>query len=452
MATRLGVDVGGTFTDLDLLRRRDRRVRVGEGRDHPEAPDEGVTALVAAAVAGGARWRPPRYFLHGTTVGLNALLERRGARRRPAHDARASATSSRCAAASARRPVRPRSGRPPPPLVPRALRLPVTRAASAPTGASRTPLDAGRRARGAATSSAPRASSRVAVVFMQRVRQPRARARRPSGCCARPASTATISLSHRVSGEYREYERTSTTVIDAYVRPAVSALPATARGAAARARLRRRLPRHALRRRRDDLRRGGAAAVRDDHVRARSPARSGAGELCRELGDRERDHRRRRRHELRHLPDRRRAAAGQVRGRASTACRCRRRGSTSARSAPAAARSPTSTRAGCCASARAARAPIPARPATAAAASEPTVTDAARSSGMLGDGRARGRARRSTRDAARARARRRSADAARARRLERGRARRPDDRQREHGGRDPRRSPSSRARIRARRR
>src|SRR5262249_38449191 len=35
--------------------------------------------------------------------------------------------------------------------------------------------------------------------------------------------TGDISLSHRVSGEYREYERTSTTVIDAYVRPQTAA-------------------------------------------------------------------------------------------------------------------------------------------------------------------------------------------------------------------------------------
>ncbi len=83
---------------------------------------------------------------------------------------------------------------------------------------------------------------------------------------------------------------------------------------------------------------------------------------------RRRDRRRRRRHELRHLPDH-----GRPRRRCSTrarssACRCRRPGSTCARSAPAAARSPTSTPAACCASARAARAPSPARRATAGAA------------------------------------------------------------------------------------
>ena len=41
-----------------------------------------------------------------------------------------------------------------------------------------------------------------------------------------------ISLSHRVSGEYREYERTSTTVIDAYVRAADGELPARGSSAA----------------------------------------------------------------------------------------------------------------------------------------------------------------------------------------------------------------------------
>ena len=82
-----------------------------------------------------------------------------------------------------------------------------------------------------------------------------------------------ISLSHQVSGEYREYERTTTTVIDAYVRRRMASVPAAARGAASR---RSASTGNLLVTRSgggvDDVRRGGGAALRDDHLRARSPA------------------------------------------------------------------------------------------------------------------------------------------------------------------------------------
>ena len=113
----------------------------------------------------------------------------------------------------------------------------------------------------------------------------------------------------------------------------------------------------------------------------------GAGELARRLGPRRRHHRRRRRHELRHVPGHRRPTAAHVRRARSRACRCRRRGSTSARSAPAAARSRTSTSAACSGSALRAPAPSRGRRATGAAATQPTVTDAAFVLGMLGEGR-----------------------------------------------------------------
>ena len=79
-------------------------------------------------------------------------------------------------------------------------------------------------------------------------------------------------------------------------------------------RLRRRVARHALRRRRDDVRGGRERALRDRHLRARSRAPGATAELARQLGLDERDHRGRRRHELRHLPDHGRPGAGAVRG------------------------------------------------------------------------------------------------------------------------------------------
>src|SRR5262245_40457426 len=78
MATRLGVDVGGTFTDLILYDDATGDVRVWKEPTVRAAPEEGVIRAVEATVPGDVL-AGARYFLHGSTVGLNALLERRGA-------------------------------------------------------------------------------------------------------------------------------------------------------------------------------------------------------------------------------------------------------------------------------------------------------------------------------------------------------------------------------------
>src|SRR3954464_5129346 len=79
MASRIGVDVGGTFTDLIFLDEETGRVTVGKGPSNPAAVDQAVQAVVDSSV-GEAGLERAGYFLHGTTVGLNALLERKGAR------------------------------------------------------------------------------------------------------------------------------------------------------------------------------------------------------------------------------------------------------------------------------------------------------------------------------------------------------------------------------------
>src|SRR3569833_247446 len=78
MTTRLGVDVGGTFTDLIFYDEETGATRVAKAPTTPAAPEGGILAAIEAGVPAD-RLRDARYFLHGTTVGLNALLERRGA-------------------------------------------------------------------------------------------------------------------------------------------------------------------------------------------------------------------------------------------------------------------------------------------------------------------------------------------------------------------------------------
>jgi N-methylhydantoinase A len=79
MPTRIGVDVGGTFTDLIFLDEESGQVTVGKGPSMPSAVDEAVRGVVSTSIDAAGMSRAA-YFLHGTTVGLNALLERNGAR------------------------------------------------------------------------------------------------------------------------------------------------------------------------------------------------------------------------------------------------------------------------------------------------------------------------------------------------------------------------------------
>ena len=80
MSYRLGVDVGGTFTDLVLVgpdgRALTRKVLSSTG-DYAEAIVQGTRELMAAAGIGAADLGE---LIHGTTVATNAILERRGAR------------------------------------------------------------------------------------------------------------------------------------------------------------------------------------------------------------------------------------------------------------------------------------------------------------------------------------------------------------------------------------
>jgi N-methylhydantoinase A len=77
---RLGVDVGGTFTDA-VLAGPDGRLHSAKAATTPGEESDGVVAAVAAVLAAaGASAADVESFAHGTTVTTNALLEGRGAR------------------------------------------------------------------------------------------------------------------------------------------------------------------------------------------------------------------------------------------------------------------------------------------------------------------------------------------------------------------------------------
>ena len=212
MANRIAVDVGGTFTDLVLSDDETGRIVIGKVPSVPAAPDEGVLGVLDS-VLDSSDVESSEYFLHGTTVGLNALLENRGA------------VVGLLCTRGFRDVLEVRRGdrgdpydlfwHAPPPMVPRHLRMPVGGRMRA-DGVEYTALEPADVA-AAATCFSEHGVKAVAIAFMNAYANPdheleAERLLREAGF------GGDISVSHRVSGEYREYERTCTTVIDAFVR------------------------------------------------------------------------------------------------------------------------------------------------------------------------------------------------------------------------------------------
>ncbi|HVX92094.1 MAG TPA: hydantoinase/oxoprolinase family protein, partial [Xanthobacteraceae bacterium] len=216
MATRIGVDIGGTFTDLVLYDDATGAITVEKVPTTPAAPEIGCIEAVRRAVDASAM-AGADYFLHGTTVGLNALLERRGA------VVGLLCTSGFRDSLEIRRGSRPEAydllWSPAPPLVPRHLRQPVKERIGA-QGEVLQALDPDD-VRRALTMFAKHGVDSIAVCFMNAYANP-VHEIAAERVCREAGFKGAISLSHRLSREYRDYERTSTTVIDAFVRNRMS--------------------------------------------------------------------------------------------------------------------------------------------------------------------------------------------------------------------------------------
>ncbi|MBS1676436.1 MAG: hydantoinase/oxoprolinase family protein [Actinobacteria bacterium] len=213
MSTRLGVDVGGTFTDVVLIDEATGEIRVAKEPTTPESPDEGVIRGVGEVISNGGL-SAVEYFLHGTTVGINALLTRSGA------VVGLLATEGHRDTLELARGDRPDSfdlfWKAAPPLVPRHLRVPVKERilfdGSVEQALAEDEVEA------ALVGFEQEGVTAIAVAFLNAYANPEHELQ-AERVLRRAGFEGDITLSHRVSGEYREYERTSTTVVDAYVRP-----------------------------------------------------------------------------------------------------------------------------------------------------------------------------------------------------------------------------------------
>ena len=206
MASILGVDVGGTFTDFLLW--EDGRPLVYK---RPSTPDDPSRAVLAGLDEMG--WTPDE-VVHGSTVATNAVLERKGAR-----TALITTRGFRDVLAIGRQ-TRPKlydlEPRRPPPLVPDELRLEANERLDHRGRVLRTLSR--REVEALLDRLAGRGVESLAVCFLFSFLNPkherlvRDAARRRGLPC---------SASFEVLPEYREYERTSTTVLNAYVAPVV---------------------------------------------------------------------------------------------------------------------------------------------------------------------------------------------------------------------------------------
>lgn len=212
---RIGIDVGGTFTDLALRDDVTGEVRTAKVLTTPSNPWDGVRDGVSRLIVAGLDLRRVTAVIHGTTLVANALIERRGAR-----VGLLTTQGFRDILHFVGRELRYDVYDPqivfPEPLVPRALRREV-RERVAGDGRVLEPLDvedATRVVQGFLEEDV----EAFAVCLLHSYLYPD-HEQRLRDIIRAQASEIPISLSHEVLPQIREYERCSATAINAYVQP-----------------------------------------------------------------------------------------------------------------------------------------------------------------------------------------------------------------------------------------
>ena len=212
-ALRLAADIGGTFTDIAVFDDKTGQLRFGKALSTPHHLVEGITAGVEKTAT---TYADAGLFLHGSTIAINTILERTGAR-------------TALITTEGFRDVYEigRINRPDAynlffqkhvPLVERALRFEAHERTLA-DGEIETPLDE-REIEALGAKLAALGIEATAILFLNCYRNPEHEARAKRIIESKHPAMF-VSASHELSQEYREFERCSTVVANAYIGPKV---------------------------------------------------------------------------------------------------------------------------------------------------------------------------------------------------------------------------------------
>jgi N-methylhydantoinase A len=214
---RLGIDVGGTFTDIVLIDDQSGAIFYTKTLTTPNDLAQGVLTGIGKILGiAEAGMDQVEYIVHGTTIGTNALIERKGGR------VGLITTAGFRDVLEIGRIERPDGGLYdmsvdlPEPLVPRYMRLEVDERIGA-DGEIVRPLDENS-VRSTVKSLQGFEVEAIAVCLLFSFRNP-AHEQRIARICEELLPGVPVTISSEVAPEFREFERTSTTVINAYLLP-----------------------------------------------------------------------------------------------------------------------------------------------------------------------------------------------------------------------------------------
>ena len=214
LRTRLAADIGGTFTDVAAFDEKSGRMLLGKTPSTPANLEDGITHAVDKA---GTRYADAALFLHGSTIAINTMLERTGAK-------------TALLVTEGFRDIYEigRINRPDAynlffkkhvPLVERALCFEVRERITG-EGEVRVPLDESG-VHAVCDRLVAEGVEAVAILLLHCYRNP-AHEARVKAIVRERLPEVFVTASHELSQEYREFERCSTAVANAYIGPRVS--------------------------------------------------------------------------------------------------------------------------------------------------------------------------------------------------------------------------------------
>jgi N-methylhydantoinase A/oxoprolinase/acetone carboxylase beta subunit len=216
MAYRVGFDVGGTFTDFALQSPAGELITGKRLTTYPDPSGACLAGLDELVARAGIAWTDVAQAVHGTTLGSNVVIERkaRGVGLLTTRGFRDVLVIGR----EKRYQVYDLQIEKPAPLIRRRFIGEVRERVLA-DGTVRTALDEAD-ARRAVRALVARGVDTIAICLLHAYVNP-AHEKRLAEIVAKEAPGVTVTLSHEVSPTFREYERTSTTVVNAYVMTAL---------------------------------------------------------------------------------------------------------------------------------------------------------------------------------------------------------------------------------------